>query len=70
MQETNGQLQKSMEKLTAQNTQANKDLYEARDKARQLEKQLSEALSNSGNFLWQIIAIIAAIAFFAVLLFK
>ena len=33
MQETNGQLQKSMEKLTAQNTQANKDLYEARDKA-------------------------------------
>lgn len=70
MQETNGQLQKSMEKLTAQNTQANKDLNEAKDKARQLEKQLSEALSNSGNTLWKIIAIIAAIAFFAVLLFK
>ena len=29
MQDTNGQLQKSMEKLTAQNTQANKDLNEA-----------------------------------------
>ena len=70
MQEANGQLQKSMEKLTAQNTQANKDLNEAKDKARQLEKQLSEALSNSGNTLWKIIAIIAAIAFFAVLLFK
>lgn len=70
MQETNGQLQKSMEKLTAQNTQANKDLNEAKDKARQLEKQLSEALSNSGNTRWKIIAIIAAIAFFAVLLFK
>ncbi len=70
MQETNGQLQKSMEKLTAQNTQANKDLNEAKDKARQLEKQLSEALSNSGSTLWKIIAIIAAIAFFAVLLFK
>ena len=70
MQETNGQLQKSMEKLTAQNTQANKDLNEAKDKARQLEKKLSEALSNSGSTLWKIIAIIAAIAFFAVLLFK
>ena len=70
MQETNGQLQKSMEKLTAQNTQTNKDLNEAKDKARQLEKQLSEALSNSGSTLWKIIAIIAAIAFFAVLLFK
>ena len=70
MQETNGQLQKSMEKLTAQNTQANKDLNEAKDKARQLEKQLSEALSNSGSTLWKIIAIIATIAFFAVLLFK
>ena len=70
MQETNGQLQKSMEKLTAQNTQANKDLNEAKDNARQLEKQLSEALSNSGSTLWKIIAIIAAIAFFAVLFFK
>lgn len=70
MQETNGLLQKSMEKLTAQNTQVNKDLNEAKDKARQLEKQLSDALSNSGNTLWKIIAIIAAIAFFAVLLFK
>lgn len=37
---------------------------------RQLEKQVSEALSNSGSTLWKIIAIIAAIAFFAVLLFK
>ena len=70
MQETNGQLQKSMEKLTAQNTQANKDLNEAKDKARQLEKQLSEALSNSGSTLWKIIAIIAAIAFILVLIFK
>jgi len=70
MQETNGLLQKSMEKLTAQNTQANKDLNEAKDKACQLEKQLSDALSNSGSTLWKIIAIIAAIAFFAVLLFK
>lgn len=70
MQETNGQLQKSMEKLTAQNTQANKDLNEAKDKARLLEKQLSEALANSDSNLWKIIAIIAAIAFIVVLIFK
>jgi len=70
MQETNGQLQKSMEKLTAQNTQANKDLNEAKDKARQLEKQLSEALAKGGSNIWMIIAIIAALAFVAVLIFK
>ena len=70
MQETNGQLQKSMEKLTAQNTQANKDLNEAKDKARQLEKQLSEALAKGGSNIWMIIAIIAALAFVVVLIFK
>jgi len=70
MQDTNTELNMSLQKLTAQNTQAAKDLNEAKDKARQLEKQLSEALSNSGSTLWKIIAIIAAIAFFAVLLFK
>lgn len=70
MQKTNSELNTSLQKLTAQNTQANKDLNEAKDKARQLEKQLSEALSNSGSTLWKIIAIIAAIAFFAVLFFK
>ena len=70
MQETNGQLQKSMEKLTAQNIQTNKDLNEAKDKARQLEKQLSEALAKGGSNIWMIIAIIAALAFVAVLIFK
>ena len=70
MQETNGQLQKSIEKLTAQNIQTNKDLNEAKDKARQLEKQLSEALAKGGSNIWMIIAIIAALAFVAVLIFK
>ena len=33
-------------------------------------QSLVTSLSNSGSTLWKIIAIIAAIAFFAVLLFK
>lgn len=47
MQNTVSQQQKSMEKLTAQNAQAAKDLNDAKDKARQLEKQLEEALQKN-----------------------
>ena len=36
-----GELNKSITKLTAQNTQAAKDLQEAKDKARDLERKLS-----------------------------
>ena len=43
MQETNSKLQESLSRLTAQNTQAAKDLADAKDKARLLEEQLSNA---------------------------
>ena len=43
MQETNSNLQKSLSQLTAQNTQAAKDLNAAKDRARELERQLEEA---------------------------
>ena len=70
MQETNGELNKSLQKLTAQNTQAAKDLNDAKERSRQLEKQLSEASARGNNNMWMIIAIIATIAFVAVLIFK
>lgn len=70
MQDTNGQLQKTLEKMTAQNTQTSKELNEAKDKARMLEKQLTEASSNNGSNIWMIVAIIAIIAFVAVLIFR
>lgn len=70
MQDTNGELNKSLQKLTTQNTQAAKDLQEAKDRARELEQKLSEALAKSGSNMWMIIAIIASIAFVAVLIFK
>lgn len=70
MQDTNGQLQKTLEKMTAQNTQTSKELNEAKDKARLLEKQLTEASSKNGNNIWMIVAIIAIIAFVAVLIFR
>ena len=70
MQDTNGELNKSLQKLTTQNTQTVKDLQESKDRARDLEKQLSEALAKGGSNIWMIIAIVSALAFISVLLFK
>lgn len=67
MQEMNGELNKSLSKLTVQNTQAAKDLNDARERQRQLERQLQES---SGSGLWKIAAIIAILAFLASLLFR
>lgn len=67
MQETNGELNKSLSKLTAQNTQAAKDLNDARERQRQLERQLQES---SGSGIWKIAAIIALLALLASLLFR
>ena len=67
MQETNGELNKSLSKLTVQNTQAAKDLNDARERQRQLERQLQES---SGSGIWKIAAIIAFLAFLASLLFR
>ena len=60
MQDTNGELNKSLSKLTAQNTQAAKDLNEAREKQRQLERQLQEAAEGKRN-VWMWVAIVAII---------
>lgn len=70
MQDTNGELNKSLQKLTTQNTQTVKELQDSKDRARDLEKQLSEALAKDGTNIWMIIAIISALAFIATLLFK
>ena len=67
MQETNGELNKSLSKLTVQNTQAAKDLNDARERQRQLERQLQES---SGSGIWKIAAIIAILALLASLLFR
>ena len=67
MQETNGELNKSLSKLTAQNTQAAKDLNDARERQRQLERQLQES---SGSGLWKVAAIVLLVALLGVLLLK
>ena len=67
MQETNGELNKSLSKLTAQNTQAAKDLNDGRKRQRQLERQLQKS---SASGIWKIAAIIAILAFLASLLFR
>ena len=67
MQETNGELNKSLSKLTVQNTQAAKDLNDARERQRQLERQLQEG---SGSGIWKTAAIIAILALLASLLFR
>jgi phage shock protein A len=66
MQETNGELNKSLQKLTAQNTQAAKDLNEAKDRARQLEKQLEEALAKNKGCSSGCLGMVASIATIAV----
>ena len=58
MQETNGELNKSITKLTAQNIQAAKDLNEVREKQRQLERRLQEAVEGKSN-VWMWVAIIS-----------
>lgn len=60
-QETDGELNKSLQKLTAQNTQAAKDLQEAKDRARDLEKQLEEALKKNKGCSTGCLGMIAAI---------
>ena len=61
-----GGLNKSLEKLTAQNTQAAKDLNEAKDRARQLEKQLEEALAKNKGCSSGCLGMVASIATVAV----
>lgn len=61
MQNTNGELSKSLQKLTAQNTQAAKDLNDAKERQRQLEKQLEEALSKNKGCMSGCLGMIAAI---------
>ena len=58
MQETNGSLQRSLSQLTAQNTQAAKDLNAAKDRARELERQLERVQNGNGSNKNTIIAII------------
>ena len=49
MQETNGSLQKSLSQLTAQNTQAAKDLDAAKDRAHEIECQLEAAKNGNSD---------------------
>ena len=65
MQQTNGELQKSLSAMTTQHTQDTKDLNNAKDQARELERQLNELKNkNGGN---NIGAIIAAVVITAIL---
>ena len=61
MQETNSKLQTSLEKLSAQNTESLKELNKTREKAKDLERMLSEAKSKNNGNIWMWIAIIAII---------
>jgi hypothetical protein len=61
MQTTNGELNKSLQKLTAQNTQAAKDLNDAKDRQRQLERQLEEALKKKRGCLGMVTTVVTLI---------
>ncbi len=65
MQGTNSQLQKSLDKLSAQNIQSTKDLNAAKDRSRELEKQLEEALRKNKGCSTGCLGMMAAIVGFA-----
>ena len=67
MQETNGELNKSLSKLIVQNVQAAKDLNDAGERQRPLERQLQES---SGGGIWKIAAIKAIHAFLVSLILR
>lgn len=61
MQEANSKLQSSLEKVSAQNTESLKELNKAREKAKDMERLLSEAKNKNNENTWMWIAIIAII---------
>lgn len=61
MQDTNGQLQKSLDKITTQNTESLKQLNAAKERARELERQLNEAKKGSGKTGFVVMTVIAIV---------
>ena len=60
----------NLKRLTEQNTQVNKSLNEEKDRSRQLEKKLEEALANKGVNVWMIVAVIAIIVVVVLLIMR
>ena len=58
MQETNGQLQKNLDKITTENTKSLKLLGDAKERAKDLQRQLSESKNTSG---WKIGVVILSV---------
>ncbi len=61
MQNANGELNKAIQRLTAQNTQTAKDLNDAKEIQRQLERQLEEALNKNKGCMSGCLGMVAAI---------
>ena len=61
MQDTNGQLQKSLDKITTQNTESLKQLNAAKERARELERQLNEAKKENGKTGFVVMTVIAVV---------
>jgi exonuclease VII large subunit len=61
MQDTNNALQKKFETISSKNSEYVRQLSEANEKSKYLEKQLSYAQGHGDNYLWKAIAIIAII---------
>ena len=62
LQKTNSELQRSLSQLTAQNTQTARDLNAAKDRARELQKQLDELQNKKKGCFGVIIGAIAITA--------
>lgn len=71
MQETNSQLPKSLQQIITLNAESLKELGQAKERAKDLERQLTEARNNGNKSNgWMLVAIIAIILFIVVLFVK
>lgn len=70
MQEANSKLQKNLENITVQNAQSLKELGQAKERAKDLERQLSEISHHSGDNLWKWVAIVALILCLIIFIIK
>lgn len=70
MQETNSQLQKTLEQVNTQNTESTKQLAIAKEHAKALERQLSEAKGKGSNVTLLVIMVVIIVVLIIALIVK
>lgn len=70
MQDINTRLQQNLENITAKNAQSLTELGQAKERARDLERQMVEISQHSSGNIWKWICFLVVILFFATLILR